>query len=119
MAVEEPFEELELVLLEPLVLPAPPAPKMVVVPMVLVIVSLPEISVDTMGRVVIAELPPAPPAPPVWLAVPVLVPVSVPDPELVVAAPLALPVPVDEEPAAPVAAVTSALAVPSGNTSLS
>lgn len=44
-----------------------------------VMVSLPLVSVVTRGAVVMAELPPAPPAPPE--AVPVGLPVSVPDPD--------------------------------------
>jgi nicotinate-nucleotide--dimethylbenzimidazole phosphoribosyltransferase len=55
---------------------APPMPKMVVEPMVVVIREVPDVSTETMAEVVIAELePPALPAPlvPVSVAVPVSV----------------------------------------------
>lgn len=84
--------------------PTLPAPKMVVEPMVVVMVSLLRVSVETMGSVVMAELPPAPTAVPV--SVDVRLPVSVPAGAVVVEDPAPpTPVPVVEAPVsvAPVA----------------
>lgn len=94
-----PVAEGELVsVAEPEVLPALLAPKMVVDPTVVVIVSLPEVSVETMGLVVIAELPPATS---VLVAVVALLSllslVSVPDAPVVVEAPAPPVVPVAVE----------------------
>jgi hypothetical protein len=71
---------------------------MVVDPMVVVIVSLPEVSVEMMGLVVIAELPPAPPVPvAVAVPLPLFPPVSGPDGPPVVDAPAPPAVPVAVE----------------------